>query len=127
MPDGQLRPCAYVIRVMERMITATTPATPNSRFYVLGVTGIVLGLGLMVMAVVHASNQPSPASPWGSNFLLFAGQVVATIGGCVTVIAWMRRRQTGARLTTGVCPSCGRDLRATPGRCPECGMTDTDR
>ena len=74
------------------MIPATTPATRNGRFYVFGITGIVLGLGLMVMAVVHARNQPSPASPWGSNFLLFAGQVVATAGGFAAVIPRMRQR-----------------------------------
>jgi hypothetical protein len=113
---------------MEHMTTATTAATRNSRFYVFGVAGIVLGLGLMVMAVVHARNQPSPPSPWGSNFLLFAGQVVASAGGYVAVVVpLMRRHQRAARVSAGLCPACGYDIRATPGRCPECGTTGTGR
>jgi hypothetical protein len=83
------------------MITAATPATRNSRFYVFGVA-FVLGLGLMVMAVVHARNQPSPASPWGSTSLLFAGQVLASAGGYVAVIPLMRRRERAARVTAGL-------------------------
>ena len=85
------------------MITAETPATRNSRSFVFGVAGFVLGLGLMVMAVVHARHQPTPASPWSSNFLLFAGQVVASAGGYAAIISVMRRRERAARVTAGLC------------------------
>jgi hypothetical protein len=29
--------------------------------------------------------------------------------------------RSARRMTAGLCPACGYNLRATPGRCPECG------
>jgi hypothetical protein len=38
-----------------------------------------------------------------------------------TVQRVRRARRDQSRLFSGLCLSCGYDLRATPGRCPECG------
>lgn len=110
------------------MIPTATPATRNGRFYIIaGSIGVIVGLGLMVAAVVRTRNQPAPAppSPWGSTFLIVAGQLVASAGGFVAVIPVMVRSGRAERLKAGQCPGCGYDLRATPDRCPECGWERT--
>ena len=40
-------------------------------------------------------------------------------------LVYRRKRRFASRITGGLCPKCGYDLRATPGRCPACGNPPT--
>ena len=65
-----------------------------------------------------------------TNWSLYDNYVVGLPYWSVTILAavppatWavgrLRRRRRGR---TGLCPTCGYDLRATPDRCPECGAS----
>jgi hypothetical protein len=64
-----------------------------------------------------------PSQSIAIDFSLFA-----TLAGLLAVLFFWRyrvARRTYLRSRTGLCPSCGYDLRASPGRCPECGAVPT--
>jgi hypothetical protein len=44
-----------------------------------------------------------------------------TLASSIAPMLWLWRRRRRSRITRGLCPVCGYDLRATPDRCPECG------
>jgi hypothetical protein len=53
---------------------------------------------------------------WPLPFLLC---LPFTIQSTITFRRWLRQSRLSR---SGLCPSCGYDLRATPERCPECGL-----
>jgi hypothetical protein len=52
-------------------------------------------------------------------FFIWGPAVAIGIGASLHARQMRLRRE---RAATGLCPSCGYDLRASLGRCPECGM-----
>jgi hypothetical protein len=49
------------------------------------------------------------------------GWFVALIWAAAAALIWRRARRLRLIQRSGLCPTCGYDLRATPDRCPECG------
>lgn len=47
--------------------------------------------------------------------------LLAILCGIWPALYWHPRRIRRQRITAGLCPDCGYDLRGTPNRCPECG------
>jgi hypothetical protein len=60
-----------------------------------------------------------PCTPW---LLTFAVLPAWWIG-----LAGLRSYRSRLRASSGLCPTCGYDLRATPKRCPECGAVPAMR
>ena len=89
------------------------------------------GMGVAVYsdAVAAASQMPALIDQWHRRLDVAVGSVsasslalAAAFLPVVSVTAHLhRRRRVRARVSRGLCPACGYDLRATPGRCPECG------
>jgi hypothetical protein len=55
------------------------------------------------------------------TFPLWLVVLLASVLPVVWELRYRRGRRRRARLSKGLCSSCGYDLRATPLRCPECG------
>jgi hypothetical protein len=74
-------------------------------------------LGFRYSHSIHDSSPPFPGFTEARlpHWLLALVTMALPAARCG---AWWRRRR---RHASGLCPSCGYDLRATPGRCPECG------
>ena len=67
---------------------------------------------------VRHSRYPGWYEGWGIQFELWPIAVCATIWPALSMARMIRRRR---RTRSGLCPSCGYDLRGTSERCPECG------
>jgi hypothetical protein len=51
----------------------------------------------------------------------WAWAVLWAVAPSFRLVRFVRHRGIGTRRRSGLCASCGYDLRATPDRCPECG------
>jgi hypothetical protein len=76
----------------------------------------------------HLHGHPSPLPPrtdprwWPDHYrALVVPWAIVGLTGILPARWLIRAAARRRRPRTGLCPSCGYDLRATPGRCPECG------
>jgi hypothetical protein len=75
--------------------------------------------GSRTRALMYIRWNFSPHRP--SQHLIVPHWLVAAGGGLPALLRIGVRRYRKRRHHSGLCPSCGYDLRATPDRCPECG------
>ena len=91
--------------------TATSPPTPAERLGFQSYKGAVRFGGL-----------DRPPMPFRNVVVPYWAVSVAAAAPSVAIMALTaRRRRRERRLSGGLCPSCGYDLRASPNQCPECG------
>ena len=87
-------------------------------------------LHLLGLSLVRGRTAPSQNSPLGGNrfyMTLMVPHWMLALAAAVLPAFWLRRhRRHLGRLTRGLCPACGYDLRASPERCPECGAERAD-
>ena len=79
-----------------------------------------------LQAIKHSSEAeaPHPSYFFTGTLALPLWPVIAVT--LVAPVLFLRARVRHRRRSiSGLCPSCGYDLRATPGRCPECGAGAT--
>jgi hypothetical protein len=88
------------------------PRTIRWRFGCAYETYPVYHMGISATSASFTTNPRLIVVPYAYPAALFA---------FVPAVHAVRRRRASRRRTTGLCRTCGYDLRASPERCPECG------
>jgi hypothetical protein len=63
----------------------------------------------------------------GRLLVIAPGWLIVIVCGAAAAWSWRHVRRLRRTRRTGLCLTCGYDLRATPDRCPECGTIPTLR
>jgi hypothetical protein len=123
-------------RGWERLNLRTYPSWPDCAYDRTaerpdGVLGFAAYRGTQYTWPGHLHGDPWPLPPrtdprwWSDRYRALAVPHWAVVG-LAGILPARRLLQLAARRRrpgTGLCPTCGYDLRATPGRCPECGTS----